>query len=140
MTLKKILLFTLLAAPFSNGWAQIEDVIHQTFPVTDTIQTIDISIVDSVEVEIWGGNKIMTETSILLEGAKRGYLEHFIKNERYKISSTLEDQTLELSSMFPVKKEIKFNNNAVFELIRVRIFVPEEFKFDDQPRRLVRRD
>jgi len=140
MTAKNFYAVFLFSFLFTTLNAQVEQVLHQTFSVTDSINAINISIADSVEVEIWGGNKIMTETTILMEGAKIEYLEHFIKNERYKVLSDFSNGILELSSKFPVKNPIKYKDETVFELIQVRVFIPEEFKESDQTRRLVRRD
>ena len=63
-------------------YGQTEKVIYETFEVTDTVEVIHIDIAGKVTFEPWPADRVMAETSIMLEGAPPRILDFFIEQGR----------------------------------------------------------
>ena len=115
---------------FSNiSFAQLEKTIHQTFEVKEkTVISLDL-IGDSTLIVPWAGNTILTETKIELYDASPSILKHYIeKDQRYVIEADTTGSSLLLFSKTKERKPIKTQKGACFEQVKIRVFVPEDFK------------
>ena len=115
--------------------------LHQTFDVAGFDRLSYKILSDSTLVEPWAGNTLMTETRIELYGASPSLLRHFIEKEkRYQIESdTLENTTIHLFSTVDERRTITTKNGDATEIVRVRLFVPEDF-IKKEGNLLVRKD
>lgn len=119
--------------------AQLTKVLHQTFEV-DSVDKITLSLVGEYEVEKWAGNTILTETKIEIYDASPGIFKFFIEEKgRYDIVAEIDGMTASLFSNDSERKTIKNkeNDTECFELIKLKIFVPDDFNIDD-PVNLIR--
>lgn len=110
--------------------AQLEKVIHQTFEIED-VSRINLDFVEdyAVEVIIWAGNNIMTETQIHLYGASSAILKHFIEKEkRYELVLDNTDGIVDLYNFDKERKAIRTKNGECIEQVKLRIFVPDHFE------------
>jgi hypothetical protein len=133
---KLVVLFTvvilgLLSSAEANG--QIRKIMHQTFELSDSIQFIQIDILDRPEVTFWPGNKIMLETNVKLENASPGILEFLIsEQERYVVDPEKQGEKLLLISRDNKRHPVRHKGNPVEETIVMRLFVPDEFVMNSE--------
>lgn len=121
-----VLLF-LLAGTLSLS-AQLKHTQHQTFQL-DSINQVQIELVDPFTVETWAGNQLMTETQVQLYQASESVLQFFLKNERYTIvTDSTASKSMSLRSKDTVRKRIKTKFGECEERISVRVFVPEDYE------------
>ena len=127
----RLLLIGFFGLIASTGiYAQLEKVIHQTFEIED-VSRINLDFVDdySVEVILWAGNNIMTETQIHLYGASPVILKHFVEKEkRYELVLDNTDGIVDLYNFDKERKAIRTKNGECIEQVKLRIFVPDNFE------------
>lgn len=125
-TIIPVFFFLLLALP---SFGQLRKVIHTTFD-TEQAATIqfDFYSEDEYEVELWAGDNIMTETTIKLYEGSAGILNHFTGAGRYEIESTLEGETLKMTSKDKERRPIKTKEGECFEQVKHKIFLPDMFE------------
>lgn len=131
-----LLLFNLCVGVQSH--AQYRKVIHQTFEI-DSIDQVILDLVGDLQIDTWPGNIIMTETTINIFDASSGLIDHMMKAGRYESISERpnESMILTISSKDKDRKSIKVRRRVngklvertVYELVDVRIFIPEDFAF-----------
>jgi hypothetical protein len=119
-------------------YGQTEKVIYETFEVTDTVEVIHIDIAGKVTFEPWPADRVMAETSIMLEGAPPRILDFFIEQGRYALL-TQGSEELALYSKDKVRRPVKYKENDCFEQVSVRVFVPVGFELSSDQTRLVRK-
>ena len=122
-----LLFFVILFA--SSAKAQLEKTIHQTFEVKD-LATISINLIsDSTLIIPWAGNTILTETKVELYDASPSILAHFMdKEQRYVIQADTSGNGIQLYNVNQERKPIRTQQGECFEQVRIRVFVPEDFK------------
>ena len=129
---------------FQIANAQLTKVLHQTFEI-DSVENISISIVGEYELEKWAGNNILTETKVEIYDTTPGTFKYIIEElKRYEIVAEIDNTKASLfsfdSKRAPIKKSDAKDDesyNESFELVKVRIFVPDDFNIEN-PNNLVR--
>ncbi len=131
-----VILFALLSASYVH--AQLEKVLHQSFELNG-VNNINLELYGEYEIEKWAGNSILTETSIQIYDATPGIFKHFIeKDNRYGIEADLSDENIQLKSTDGERVAIRRKNKGgegykeCYEFVKLRIFVPDDFKIVDQ--------
>lgn len=108
--------------------AQLKHTQHQTFQL-DSINQVQINLVDPFTVETWAGNQLMTETQVQLYQASESVLQFFLKNDRYSIvTDSAATNMMSLLSKDTERKRIRTKFGECEERIAVRIFVPKNFE------------
>lgn len=120
------LAFFLLLANLS--FAQLEKIIHQTFPL-DGAGTITLDLAGDYSVVPWAGNTVMTETKIELYDASPSILKHFVeKEQRYLIKAdTLKDE-IRIFSSDKKRDAIRTKDGPCSEIVQVKVYVPDTFE------------
>ena len=124
---------------FQMANAQLTKMLHQTFEI-DSVDKITLSLVGEYEIEKWAGNTILTETKVELYSATAGIFKFFIEEKgRYDIVAEIDGMTAALFSNDSERKTIKNkeNDTECFEIVKLKIFVPDDFNIDD-PVNLIR--
>ncbi|MEM1322230.1 MAG: hypothetical protein AAGG75_18355 [Bacteroidota bacterium] len=130
-----VILFALLSASYVH--AQLEKVLHQSFDL-NSISNINLELYGEYEIEKWAGNSILTETTVQIYDATPGIFKHFIKDGRYGIEADLTDGNIQLKSTDNERVAIRRKNpegegyKECYEFVKLRIFVPDDFKVVDQ--------
>ena len=124
-----VILFAFLAV--SSVQAQLEKILHQSFDLT-SINNITLDLYGEYEIEKWAGNSILTETTVQVYDASIGIFKHFVENGRYGIEANLENELITLTSKDKERTAIRTKKGECYEFIKVRIFVPDDFKIVDQ--------
>lgn len=125
-SLSMLMLF-LLSGSLSLS-AQLKHTQHQTFQL-DSINQVEIDLVDPFTVETWAGNQLMTETQVQLYQASESVLQFFLKNERYTIvTDSAATNMMSLLSKDTERKRIRTKFGECEERIAVRVFVPKNFE------------
>ena len=119
-----IIIFLLLSL---SAQAQLERVIHQTFEIKDDVNTVTLDLLDTYEIEKWAGNNIMTVAKIELTGGANHILDFFVKEGRYEMEMKEEETTSTLTNIQKERKEMNWKNGLVFELVTIKMYVPEDF-------------
>lgn len=104
-------------------YGQTERVIYETFEVGDSVELIELDIAGERSFESWPADRVMIETTILLEGAPPRILDFFVEQGRYS-TLTQGGTKLTLTSKDKVRRPLKYKDNDCFELVKVKIFVP----------------
>ncbi len=128
MRLLLIGLFGFIALP--QCYAQLEKVIYQTFEI-ENVEKINLDFVEdyTVEVQLWAGNNIMTETQIHLYGASPAILKHFVEKEkRYEVVLDNQNGIVNLFNFDKERNAIRTKHGECIEQVKLRIFVPDSFE------------
>jgi len=120
-----ILIFLLFSISLQ---AQLERVIHQTFEIKEEVNTVALNLLDTYEIEKWAGNNIMTVTKIELTGGANHILDFFVKQGRYEMELKEEETSATLASVPKERKEMNWKNGLVFELVTIKMYIPEDFE------------
>ena len=128
-----LILFIVFFSKIAN--AQLEKTIHQTFEVKN-LTSISLNLIsDSTIVIPWAGNTILTETKVELYDASPSILAHFMdKEHRYAIQADTTGKAIQLYNVNQERKPIHTKHGECFERVRIRVFVPEDFKQEDTSR------
>lgn len=124
---------------FQVANAQLTKVLHQTFEI-DSVDKVTLNLVGEYELEKWAGNNILTETKIEIYNTTPGTFKFLIKEKgRYDIVAEINGITGSLFSYDSERRAIKNKETGkeCYEIIKVKIFVPDDFNIDD-PVNLIR--
>lgn len=108
--------------PIVAGAQQVET-IYQSFRL-DSIQTIQFSFTDSVEVVPWEGASLLSETRIELYNANANILKHFLDSGRYAMEVQKSGAVIALSPKFKKRPPIKIKGIECQEIISNKIYIP----------------
>jgi len=126
--MKGAILFLLLTfCGISTANAQLTKMIHQTFETAEA-NRIELNLYGEYEIEKWAGNTIMTETSIELYEASNNILKHFTEAGRWDIEEDQSETSVKLTSVDLERRTLRTKAGECFEIIKMKIYVPEEFK------------
>lgn len=109
--------------------AQVEQVVYQSFYVSDSTMQIEFDVADAHEVIPWHHeSKVMVEVTIRLDGITMTTLGLLIKEGRYNVAL---DNLYPITTMRNVDSHRSLVKNArgelCFETVFMRIYVPEGF-------------
>ena len=132
-------IITLLLVPIGLlASAQVKKTIHQTFELSDKNTQVDLDIFDDYEVEEWSSNNIMIVTTATLEKGAQHILDFYIREGRYNIEKAGGEESLTLSSKDKVRKGMKYKDSIIFEIVKMKLFIPENYELQGN-NRLVRK-
>jgi len=115
-----------------SAQAQFEKILHQTFDVEEYNQ-IDFDFAGEYEIEQWAGNVVLTETKVQLYDASRSIFDYYVnKAERYKIKSEDKGKSILIRNSQAEKKSIRTKTGECYEIVKMRVFVPEDFTIASQ--------
>lgn len=107
--------------------AQLRNISHQTFEVSDSVQRIQLDIVDSWTTTRWAGDQILLETKIKLLNASPTILEFLLEQGRYEVVPSREGATLFLKSRLPKRPGLTYKGKMTEEGVAMRLFIPDAF-------------
>lgn len=110
---------------------QVKKILHQSVEL-ETFNKVTLDLVGEYEIVEWAGNSILVETNIELYSASRNVYNSFKDAGRYDIKADTLDQLVHLESVDKERRPIKYKGNECFEIVRVRILIPEDFEIIDQ--------
>lgn len=129
--MRKFLLFSIFSLLLiCSAGAQIKKTLHKTYDI-DSVNNISLNLVGEYEVLTWAGSTVLVETSIELYDANINIFKFFLKEGRYKIDLNLDDQTAAFVSHDTVRKTIKTSKGQCWEIVKSKIYIPEEFAILD---------
>lgn len=111
--------------------AQIEKTKHFVFEL-DSIATFMIDVADEYTVENWPGNTMMVETNIQLYSGNPNIFKSNEKEGRYDFLGEVSGQNIRIYPKVANRKAIQTKSSQVFESVRLKIFIPEDFESSDQ--------
>lgn len=111
--------------------AQIKKTLHKTYEI-DSVNAISMDLIGEYEVLTWAGSSVLVETSVELYDANINIFKFFLKEGRYKIDLNLDGQTAAFVSHDKVRKTIKTSNGQCWEIVKSKIYIPEEFVIIDE--------
>ena len=126
--MKYIFAFLFLSVFTFTAQAQLKKTVHQTIDIGE-VQNINLDIYGEYEIEIWPGNTIMSETKIELYDASPHILKFFLEEqERYKILADPNGENLSVYSNDKERRAISYKGVECAEIIKLKLYVPEEFE------------
>ncbi len=121
------LFFGLLVGIVIQLSAQNHDRLHWVY-CADSVQQIQIDLVDPFEITEWEGNQIMVSSEITIYNASKGLLRFFIEDDRrYDVVDTLQGEVLLLESYQSRRAGIQSKGQTCHEEVIVKIFIPTDF-------------
>lgn len=114
--------------------AQVQQITHQTFELSDSITMVELDIFGTYQVEPWAGNAILLETQVRLYNASQNILDHLLKIGRYELEEQPAGSLLRLVSKDKERPTIKTSKGECFEEVEQLIYIPEEFIPDREDR------
>lgn len=111
--------------------AQVKKILHQSFEIEESDQ-INLDLVGEYEIVAWAGNSVLIETNIELYSASRDIYNFFKEQGRYDVELDSTSSQTNLRSVDKERKPIKTRKGECFEIVRVRVLVPEDFNVIDQ--------
>lgn len=116
---------------FTSISAQVKKIIHQSFEI-EKLDNIKLDLVGDYEVIEWAGNSILIETNIELYSASRDIYNALKEVGRYEVIADTSTNLIQLSAFDKERKPIRTKKGECFEIIRVRVLVPEDFDIIDK--------
>lgn len=129
MRLLALSLYLFFSSSFAS--AQVKKIVHQSFEI-EGIDNVKLDLAGDYEVVTWAGNSILIETNIELYSASRDIYNHFKKEGRYDVEADTSTNLIVLKSLDKERKPIKTSKGECFEIVRVRILIPEDFNILDK--------
>ncbi len=111
--------------------AQVKKILHQSFEIEE-LDNIKLNLTGDYEIVEWAGNSILVETNVELYSASRDIYNFFKEQGRYEIKADTVANAIHLKSVDSERKPIKTRKGECFEIIRVRVLIPEDFNVVDQ--------
>ena len=127
--MKQLFLPIMLLCLAFTANAQLEKIMHQTFEISEA-EDITIDLMGDYAIEHWAGNTIMTETKVELFEASPAILKHFVeKAKRYNVATeSINDNSIRLYSTDKERKAIRTKFGECYELVNIRVFIPENYE------------
>ncbi len=123
----KYFLLLLLSGGCFGVFAQVQQITHQTFELSDSITVVELDIYGAYQVEPWPGNAILLETQVRLYNASQNILDHLLKIGRYELEEQVQGSLLLLISKDKERPAIKTSKGECFEEVEQLLYLPEEF-------------
>lgn len=114
--------------------AQVKKTIHQTFELSNENTQVDLDIFDEFEVEEWSSNNIMVVTTATLEKGVQHVLDFYVRDGRYNVEKSGEEESLTLSSNDKVRKRMKYKDAMIFEIVKMKLYIPENYELQGKNR------
>jgi hypothetical protein len=114
--------------------AQVKKNLHQAFELPDENTEVTLDIFDEFEVEKWASNNIMIVTTITLESGIQHVLDFYVSEGRYDVGKSGEKKSLTLTSKDKVRKQMKYKDALIYEIVEMKLFIPENYEFEDKNR------
>ncbi len=111
--------------------AQVKKILHQSFEIEE-VDNIKLNLAGEYEIVTWAGNSILIETNIELYSASRDIYNFFKEKGRYDVEADTSGSVIHLNSVDMERKPIRTKKGECFEIIRVRVLIPEDFNIIDQ--------
>ena len=121
--------FVFLLSTSAN--AQVKKILHQSFEI-ESIDNIKLDLTGDYEIVAWAGNSILIETNIELYSASRDIYNFFKEKGRYDVAADSSDNSILLTYVDNERKPIRTSKGDCFEIVKVRILVPEDFNVIDK--------
>ena len=114
--------------------AQVKKTLHQTFELSDENTEVALDIFDEFEVEEWSSNNIMIVTTVTLESGIQHVLDFYVREGRYSVEKSGEETSLNLTSKDKVRKGMKYKDSMIYEMIKMKLFIPENYELQGKNR------
>ena len=122
------------------AYAQMERTMYQVFDV-DSVQTVQLDILDMYELHSWAGNSILVETNIQISNASPEILDYLIKNGRYDVRmDTVAPGQVKIYTKLKDRKTVKTPAGECTELPMAKIFVPDTFLWAEDKKSIRRKE
>ena len=136
---------TLLVCLFLSfaAMAQVEKPYFQILDIDDdAICGIDIETFDDYEIRTWNGVQLMAEMSIRLDGGSMDLLGLVIQDGRYAYDLEKQGGHLVFKPKVANRQVTKLKHNGEFckEIVKLIIYIPEEFEVTNNVKELTRKD
>ena len=129
--MRKFLLFSVFSLLLiCSADAQIKKTLHKTYRI-DSVNHITLDLIGEYEVLTWAGSSVLIETSVELYDANINIYKFFLKEGRYRTDLSLYNQTAAFVSHDKVRKTINTASGQCWEIVKSKIYVPEEFTILD---------
>lgn len=126
------ILFLLISLISLDLQAQVRKILHQSFEI-ESSNSVSLDLTGEYEIVEWAGNAILVESSIELYSASRAIFEAFKEDGRYDVEAEAAGDQTTLRSVDKVRRPIRNKKKEeCFEIIKVRILIPEDFEVKDQ--------
>jgi hypothetical protein len=76
----------------------------------------------------------MIVTTVTLESGAQHLLDIYVKQGRYDIEATDEGETKNLVSKSKVRLGMKYKGKGVFEIVKVKMYIPENYELQGNNR------
>jgi len=120
--------------------AQVKKTIHQTFELSDENTEVNLDIFDEFEVEEWSSNNIMIVTTATLESGIQHILDFYVREGRYDVEKSGEETSLTLTSKDKVRKGMKYKETTIYEIVKMKLFIPENYELQGKTRLVKKAD
>ena len=114
--------------------AQVKKTLHQTFELSDENTQVTLDLFDEFEVEKWSSNNIMIVSTATLENGAQHVLDFYVREGRYNVEKSGEEIKLTLTSKDKVRKGMKYKDVMIFEMVIMKLFIPENYELQGKNR------
>lgn len=130
--MRKFLLLSIFSLLFVfSSDAQIRKTLHKTYSI-DEVSNLSLDIIGEYEVVLWAGSAIMTVTTIELYDANLNIFKFFLKQGRYDIDMTIDEDSAAFVSHDKERRTITKNDKECWEIVKTTIHIPDDFEIIDQ--------
>lgn len=119
------MVFLLLNAGVAFG--QWQRTFHQSVPLTDSIEWLELTPGIAFDTVRWPGNGLMSETTIRLFNASEGITKFVVEQGRYNWIFEQEGPRLRMNAQQANRPVLQTTRGPIGEELHLRIFIPEGF-------------
>ena len=125
--MRKLLFLYLLLPTLSFGQTFHSIHFHNSFELSDSIQSVVFNLTGENTIEYWAGNTILIETKVKSEEANEKLLNYLKGKDRYKIIQQKNGTVLTIASENQSKRGIVTKAGEIEEQITHAVYLPENF-------------
>ncbi len=125
--MQKLLFLFFLLPTLGFGQTTFTIHFHDSFEVSDSIQTISFNLTGENTIKPWPGNTILIETVVKSEEANEKLLNYLKNKGRYKIITEKTGELFNILSENQSKRGILTKAGELEEKVTHSVFIPENF-------------
>ncbi len=128
--MRRLLLHFSISLAFAPLSAAQQQTVQYFVFSTDSVEMLDISLPDSMDVHFWPGNTVLVEQHIRLYHDSKPLFTHFLKKtDRYRIEGKRQGALLQVVAASPLRHPLKDKaGRPIAEEVHYVIYLPDPFE------------
>ena len=114
--------------------AQFQKTLFQSFELSDTINSLNLELSGTVQIESWVGSAILIETKVEMDNGNATLFKFLQETGRYLIEEVRVDSTLVVRSKFKERPIVGNQYGNISEVVNLKVLLPDSYILADSTR------